>query len=197
MINNYGFNPGNELDAEIFYVRQLDGDRAPRSTLQQPQLFVKTVLREGSVQGGSGLSVASEIGPYFPEVNVDSTGLGGQIGIIISQAWPDIEMHLNIVNYLSRTHHYGLFTSLIVEGPWRWTVRPVMELLADREYESTMFRSGLTRTVLLGAIWQATEGLEPDVAVRVGAVDDQSFQEVRIGLTWTFEVLSHPHATKD
>jgi hypothetical protein len=197
MINNYGVVPGSELVLEIFHIRQLDGAGSPRSSLTQPQLFLKTVLREGSVQGGSGLSVASEIGPYFPEVNVDSTGLGGQIGIIISRAWRDVEVHLNIVNYLTRTHHYGLFTGLIVEGPWRWTVRPVMELLADREYDSTNFRTGLTRSVLGGLIWAVAEGFDFDAAFRVGAVDDESLQELRVGFTWTFQVVAHPEKKKD
>jgi hypothetical protein len=181
---------------ELFHVRQLDGEGSPRSSLVQPQLFVKTVLREGSVQGKTGLSVASEIGPYFPEVNVDETGLGGQIGIIISQAWRDVEMHLNVVNYLSRTHHYGLFTGLIIEGPWRWTVRPVVELLADREYESATFRDGLTRSVLGGLIWRVSEGFDFDAAARVGAVGDQSLQELRVGFTWTFQV-AHSEEKKD
>ena len=194
MIHNFGFLPGNELVFEYYYQRQIDGDHAPRSSVTQPQLFVKTVLREGSVQGRTGLSVASEIGPYFPEWNVDSTGLGGQIGIIISRAWPDVEVHLNVVNYLSRTHHYGLFTSLIVEGPWRWKVRPVAELLADREYESSTFRTGLTRSVLAGLIWQVAEGFDFDAAVRVGAVGDSALQEIRVGFTWAFELVSHPHA---
>ena len=188
-INNYGFLPRNELVLEGRQLVQIDGAGAPHASLVEPQLFVKTVLREGALQGGRGLSVASEVGPYFPEAGTGATKLGGQIGVIVSEAWRDLAVHLNVVDYLSRAGDYGLFTSLIVEGPARWRVRPVGELLADREFGSTTLRDGLTRSVLGGFIWHVTEGFDVDAALRVGAVEDRAMREVRLGFTWAVEVL--------
>lgn len=194
IIHNYGFTPGWEIVLEGRQSYVFRGPDAPKWTLLEPQLLLKTILREGSLQGGEGISVASEFGAYFPEVHTPSNKWGGQVGVIMSYAWPDFVVHLNVVDYLSRLGHFGLFTSVIFEGPQRWTVRPVAELLADRDYASTTFRNGLERSVLGGAIWRVTEGFTIDAALRVGAVEDRSMQELRIGFTWGVEVFSKERA---
>jgi hypothetical protein len=193
IINNYGFAPGYELVLEGRHFLQMNGADKGTSTILEPQFFLKMLLREGSLQDGEGLSVATELGPYFPELHTVQNGFGAQVGIIVSQKWPDLVVHFNVVDYLSRAHHFGLFTSIIVEGPWRWRVRPVFEVLADREYRSTDFRTGLERSVLGGAIWSVIEGFSLDLGVRVGAVEDRPMQELRLGFTWGVEVVAPPH----
>ena len=48
--------------------------------------FLKGVLREGSLQGASGPSIAIEFGPLLPGLHADS-GFGASFGTTVSQRW--------------------------------------------------------------------------------------------------------------
>ena len=78
---------------------------------------------------------------------------------IASQRWPAGTVHLNGALALNREHQPGASLGVIVEGPYEWQVRPVMELFAEQA-------SGSPRTVsrLIGAIWRSKEHLSPSTS---------------------------------
>jgi hypothetical protein len=146
-------------------------------------VFIKTVLRRGVLQGGTGPSVALEAGPLLPAVGVPE-GWGASAATIVSfrNAWGTL--HLNGALMLTRENHdREIFTSAIIEGPFTWTVRPVAELYWDRDF------GGATRwSALGGAIFRATDDLDFDVGLRAALVDNDPEGEIRAGLTWTIPV---------
>lgn len=150
----------------------------PQFRLVDTGLFLKGVLREGSLQKGTGPSVATEFGPLLPTVNGDP-GVGATAIAIVSQRWDAATLHVNGAVSYTRAHKADLFGGVILEGPHRWTVRPVVEVFVEREFDTTFIASGL-----VGAIWRVKDGLSFDAAVRVARVNDDGRFEARIGLTW-------------
>lgn len=152
----------------------------PRSSIVDTGVFVKTVLREGALQGARGPSVAAEYGVLLPEVHGES-GTGASVAGIVSQRWEAGTLHLNAALALNREHEPDLFLGAILEGPYAWTVRPVAEIFGEQA-------SGGPRTgsALLGAIWRARDDLTLDVGLRYAHAGEEVVREVRLGLTWTF-----------
>ena len=178
-ILNVGVMPNWELVLQgnnQFLLGQASGD--PRYQLVNTGLFLKGVLREGSLQGKDGLSVATEVGPLLPTVNSER-GTGMSAATIVSQRWPWGTIHFNSEAQLTRTHNLDLFGGAIIEGPYDWTVRPVAEMFYEKD-----FSVGSTFSGLLGAIWRVNEGLSFDLGLRGARVDQENLFEVRAGFTW-------------
>jgi hypothetical protein len=178
-ILNVGVMPNWELVLQgnnQFLLGQASGD--PRYQLVNTGLFLKGILREGSLQGKDGLSVATEVGPLLPTVNSER-GTGMSAVVIVSQRWPWGTIHLNSEAELTRTHNLDLFGGAIIEGPYDWTVRPVAEMFYEKD-----FSIGSTFSGLLGAIWRVNEGLSFDLGLRGARVDQENLFEVRAGFTW-------------
>jgi len=154
----------------------------PRAEIADAALSLKTILREGSMQGESGPSVATEIGTLLPAAEPE-TRLGAIGALIVSHRAEVGAAHLNGGIFLGRTHHPGAFASLIVEGPLTWRVRPVAEGFYEREFDV-----GTIRTGLVGLIWKTSDALSIDGALRAGRAFDATLMEVRAGLTWSFEM---------
>jgi hypothetical protein len=85
---------------------------------------------------------------------------------------------LNIAGQLTRDQHADLFTGIILEGPNKWTVRPVAEFFYEEE-----FGPAHTVSALVGAIWQVRDNLSFDVGFRHAITN---VNEVRAGLTYGF-----------
>ena len=102
----------------------------------------------GSLQGKSGPSIATEFGVLLPDSTGDS-GVGASWAGIISQRWDWGTINLNVETVLTRDHHADVFLGSIIEGPAKWTVRPVAELFYEREFGQEETFSGL-----VGLIWQ-------------------------------------------
>src|SRR5262249_44231868 len=134
------------------------------------------------LQDRSGLSVATEVGSLLPETGPD-TGFGASAALIVSQRAGIGAAHLNGGAFLGRTHHPGAFAGLILEGPFEWPVRPVVEGFFEREFEVETIGTGL-----VGFIWRAKDNLSFDGAFRAGQAADATLVEVRAGLTWGFEM---------
>jgi hypothetical protein len=146
-------------------------------------LFIKGVVREGSIQQGRGPSVAIELGPLLPTIHGESgasgaSGVGATAAMIVSQRWTPVTLHLNGACSRTRGGNLDLFGGIIVEGPHQWPVRPVVEAFVERELNAAFMVSGLA-----GAIWQAKTGLSFDVGVRAARIDKNSAFELRAGLT--------------
>jgi len=143
-------------------------------------MFLKHVLREGSLQEKSGLSIATEFGVLLPGINADK-GVGASLAGIASQRWDWGTVHFNGAVALTRDQHADAFAGVIIEGPRDWKVRPVAEFFYEEEF-------GQFRTVsgLVGMIWQVREDLSFDVGIRHALTNGHSVDEIRAGMTLGF-----------
>lgn len=160
----------------------------PSSSVVDNGLFVKTVLREGTLQDAKGPSVAAEYGLLLPEVHGQS-GTGASVAGIASQRWEAGTLHLNAALAWNREHEPDLFLGAIFEGPYSWPVRPVAEIFGEQA-------SGGPRTTsaLVGAIWRARDDLALDFGLRVAHAGDDLIREIRLGLTWTLSFKKDPRS---
>ena len=142
--------------------------------------FLKDVVLPGSLQGKSGPSIATEFGVLLPDSTGDS-GVGASWAGIISQRWDWGTINLNVETVLTRDHHADVFLGSIIEGPAKWTVRPVAELFYEREFGQEETFSGL-----VGLIWQVSDKLAFDVAYRHALINHHPVNEIRAGLTFGF-----------
>jgi hypothetical protein len=150
-----------------------------RSSLVGNGAFLKGVLRDGVLQDKPGPSIATEFGVLLPGIN-DESGLGGSWAGIVSDRFGPVTVHFTAELALNRQNHGEVFLSTIIEGPYDWKVRPVGEIVYDREV-------GLreTSSALVGAIWQIRDDLALDFGVREGRTNDLGFTEIRAGLTYS------------
>jgi hypothetical protein len=175
---NYGIAPGWEAVLEGQAAHGLSA--AGRSSLIDNAASLKHVLREGSLQDGTGPSVATEFGLLLPGIN-DEPGLGGSLAGIVSQRWAWLTVHVNLAGAVTRQQHGEVFIGTIVEGPQAWPVRPVAEFFHQREFGQQRVSSAL-----VGAIWQIRDTLSIDAAVRGARINARSLGEIRLGLTFGF-----------
>jgi len=181
LIANYGFARGLEAVLEGRQYIPINGAHDSRQ-IQDVALSVKSLLRDGSLQGGSGLSIAVENGILLPG---SESRLGFHVGSIFSLRLPAITLHLNLGNNLYSTR-YEASGSLILEGPASWRIRPVAEILAGREFE--LANGGrFAESALVGGIGRCSDALSFDTGVRFGRAGGQREGEIRAGLTWAFD----------
>lgn len=180
---NWGFADRFELVLEGRHLIQLeDQGSEPRSRIEDAALSLKSVLREGSLQERSGVSVATELSALLPSID-GGGGAGGELALIVSQRWPDLTVHVNGAASWTRAHRLGLFGGAIFEVHDAWTVRPVAEVFVESERDQATVVSGL-----VGAIWRVRDGLSFDTGLRLGRAGGVTTTEVRAGLTWGFNV---------
>ena len=178
------FNYGLTETWEAVLEGQIQSPLSPSgpSTLTAAGAFLKGVLREGSLQNKSGISVATEFGVLLPDSRGDSQ-LGASVAGIVSQRWDWGAIHLNGQFALTREHRSDVFLGTIVEGPAKWKVRPVAEVFYEREFGNSETISGL-----VGLIWQVREDLAFDVGLRHAVTNGRALNEVRAGLSFSFPV---------
>jgi len=70
---------------------------------------------------------------------------------------------------------------VIIEGAHTWKVRPVAEFFYEDDVGSAQ-----TISALVGLIWQISEDLSFDVAVREANLNGRAVNELRAGLTIAF-----------
>ncbi len=145
--------------------------------------FLKHVLRPGSLQDKAGPSVATEFGVLLPD-STGSSGVGASLAGIVSQRWDWGTIHFNAETTLTRDHHGDLFVGAILEGPSKWTVRPVAEIFYENE-----FGKQETISALVGLIWQVRDNLSFDVGLRHALANRRPVDEVRAGLTVGFPLF--------
>ena len=157
----------------------------PRVGFRDTDVLLKWLLRPGSLQGSQGISVALEAGPLLPEFHGDP-GFGAQANLILSCRAGLGTLHLNEEAALSRSGQPEVFSSVIVEGPEAFTVRPVAELFIEHAFKA----NATTYSALLGAIWPAAESLSVDGALRLAREGGVRALEVRVGFTWAAALWS-------
>jgi hypothetical protein len=156
---------------------------AEPASLAATGVFLKNVLREGVLQDKTGPSIATEFGVLLPGINADS-GTGASWAGIVSQRWDWGTTHFNVQTALTRDQHFDLFLDAIIEGPHKWTVRPVAEFFWEDEFGKFQTISGL-----VGAIWKVDDHLSFDIGVRKALMDNRNVTELRLGLTVGFPGL--------
>lgn len=182
---NWGFAERWEAVLEGRHFVQLGATaEEPRLRVEDTALSLKHVLRDGSLQQGSGVSVATELGALLPTVNGEH-GVGAEWAVIVSRRWPALTVHVNGAAAWTRGHAPGAFGGVIVEGHDRWRVRPVAEGFVEAERDAAPTVSGL-----VGAVWRLRGSLSVDAAVRRARERGVDTTELRVGLTWAFRVGS-------
>jgi hypothetical protein len=188
---NLGILRGVELVVD--FQNYVGIDEAPgqaRDRLLDTDIFLKGLLRRGSLQGESGVSIAAEVGPLLPELN-GANGYGASCNLIVSHHWRDLTLHLD--NWVELTRgdlHFDWFEGVILEGSRDVAVRPVAELYWEREFVT----GETTWSALFGGIWRAREALDFDVGLREARIGRDAVSEIRLGLTWTLTVWEAPSA---
>jgi hypothetical protein len=172
---NYGFAKNWELVLE----GQVNHFSHGPSQVSDAALSLKNVVREGSLQDGSGISLATEGSILLPGIGTDN-GAGLEWTGIASQRWDWGTIHFNIAGILSRDQKAGVFLGTILEGPADWTVRPVAEINYEREFGSSEEYSGL-----LGLIWQLGKETALDIAYRHARIDGRPDEQLRMGIDFT------------
>jgi hypothetical protein len=176
---NFGLEGDTEIVLDARYERQNDGEGSGwQNSLTDTALSIKHVWKAGSLQDKEGISIATECGLLLPTWRGES-GTGASCAGIVSQKWSIAAMHLNLGFTHARDRENIRFASLIVEGPEKWTVRPVMELTTARGSTVTQSKGGLA-----GAIWKVGENLSLDAAMRKQWEHDEIGRELRLGATW-------------
>jgi hypothetical protein len=180
---NYGFSEGWEA---VFEGQGQTPLSPPGPTsLTAAAAFLKHVLQPGSLQDKTGPSIATEFGVLLPD-STGSSGVGASLAGIVSQRWDWGTIHLNAETALTRDHHADIFLGGIIEGPSKWTVRPVAEFFYERE-----FSQAKTISALIGLIWQVQDNLSFDVGLRHALTNGRPVNEIRAGLTFGFPLQMH------
>ena len=179
------FNYGLTETWEAVLEGQIETPLSPTgpSNLTAAGAFLKGVLRPGSLQDKTGPSVATEFGVLLPDSNGDSR-FGASLAGIVSQRWDWGAIHLNGGTALTRDQHADLFAGAIIEGPSKWTVRPVAEVFYEKEFGKSETISGL-----VGLIWQVHDDLSFDVGVRHALTNGHPVNEIRAGVSFGFPLL--------
>ena len=179
------FNYGLTETWEAVLEGQFENPLSPQgpASLRAAGAFLKGVVREGSLQEKAGPSVATEFGVLLPDSQGPSQ-FGASLAGIVSQRWDWGAIHLNGVAELTREHRADLFAGVIIEGPSKWTVRPVAEVFYEREFGKSETVSGL-----VGLIWQVREDLAFDAGVRHALTNGHPVNELRAGMTVSFSLL--------
>jgi hypothetical protein len=178
---NYGIAPNWE------FVIEGQGEH-PRydglpSVMVDNAIFLKGVVRDGTLQGQPGLSIATEFGVLLPGIN-DESGVGAEVAGIVGGVWSWGAIYVTAAAALNRESRGEMFLGAIIEGPLDWTVRPVAEFVYEREFGATE-----AFAALVGLIWEAREGLAFDFAVRQASADGEPETEIRAGLTFAFSLF--------
>jgi hypothetical protein len=177
---NYGLSEGWE--AVLEGQGQTPLSPSGPTSLTAAGAFLKHVLQPGSLQDKTGPSVATEFGVLLPD-STGSSGVGASLAGIVSQRWDWGTIHLNAETALTRDHHADVFLGGIVEGPSKWTIRPVAEFFYEREFGQSETISGL-----IGLIWRVRDNLSFDVGLRHALINGRPVNEVRAGLTFGFSL---------
>jgi hypothetical protein len=177
-VANYGIGGGREIVLEGEIVRELGDEGESRTSLLDTALSLKQIHRAGSLQDGSGVSVASECGVLLPTIHGDE-GVGAACALIASQSWPAVTLHVNGGLTFNRDQRWEESLGAIVEGSENWRIRPASELRVEWASGEPTITS-----LLIGLIWRADAARSLDLGARYAEADDLHGWEFRAGLTW-------------
>jgi hypothetical protein len=177
LILNYGFAKNWEVVVEgrnaIF---EKGGDR-----FSDAAFSLKKVLREGSFQDQSGVSLGSEFSVLLPGIRADD-GAGLEWTALASQRESWGAWHFNLGPMLTRDGRGGLVAGGILEGPQDWPVRPVAEIRYEKAFGGEEEIAGL-----VGVIIPAGEGVALDLGLRHARGGGRPDEQLRAGVTFALQ----------
>jgi hypothetical protein len=174
------FNYGLAQNWELVVEGQGEFHRGSKGVMIDNAAFLKAVVREGTLQEQTGPSIAIEFGTLLPGINAEG-GFGAEFAGIIGNQWSWGAIHFTAAATLTRDNRGEMFLGTILEGPSFGAVRPVAEIVYERE-----FGESEAIAALAGVIWEVREGLAFDLAVRQASVDGDPETEIRAGITFAF-----------
>ena len=179
LVLNYGLIEDVELVGELGLEEQADEDLQ----IADPEISVKTVLKDGVLQDQRGVSVAFETGLLLPSTLEGERRFGFEGVGIVSGQLSLLTCHLNLGGGVDREETNPLLIwGLITELP----VHPQLRLVSEVNGESTAGEAAQS-SGLLGAIWQPPGSeILVDVAVRKGFSHAAADWGVTAGLTFTW-----------
>jgi hypothetical protein len=185
VVLNYGFIRDCELVGD-FQVAWPPGEDVQ---LVDPELSVKTVLKEGVLQEREGMSFAIEAGPLLPSTIPGEHSFGFEAAGILSGRLASVTYHLNGGGGVDRVNtNPFVMWGVITELPVRPQLRLVSEINGESAENERAANSGL-----FGFIWQPGEAdVFLDAAFRKGfsqGADDWAFTT---GLTFSFLLPGSP-----
>lgn len=155
-----------------------------RFALDETEVSVKSVLREGALQDAPGPSVALELGTLLPTLHGEP-GAGAWAAVIVSERLRFATLHLNVEGARTRAKNADFVLDVIAEGrPLLAGARPVAELSFERE-----FTADSTLGVLVGFIAEVSERFDLDAATRFARSGHDRLFEIRGGFTWALELV--------
>jgi hypothetical protein len=191
LVANYGICSTLEAVFEGQQEIQLGSVRlGNRYELADTALLLKWISRQGSLQGRSGVSVAIESGALLPST---AARMGFHLASIVSMRWPELTLHLNLANDWNLPMRYAASASLILEGVEMHRLRPVAEMLLVHESREMPSDAQNSASLLVGMIHRWSDTVAFDWALRGGKVARQMDEELRVGVTWAFEVALPAH----
>lgn len=138
---------------------------------------LKTILRDGSLQGKVGVSVASEFSMLLPGIDADN-GAGLEWTMLVSDQRDWGAWHMNLGPMLARNGSAGWIAGLILEGPHEWPARPVMEVRYEKAGREEMIAE------LVGVIIPVRDGLAFDIGLRHAREGGRPDEQLRAGVTF-------------
>jgi hypothetical protein len=96
---------------ELILLEGVSGE--PHTRWNDNEASLKFVLRKGSLQGESGVSIATELGLLLP--GQSEPGIGASGSLLVSQRWWFATLHLNLAAERTRDGNPGVITGAIVE----------------------------------------------------------------------------------
>lgn len=183
-VATFGPFANTEIGIEGHLNRVSDGISSPyRTRFEDAAITIKHVLRAGSLQDAAGPSVAAECSLLFPQSGGDHETTGFGCTGIVSHKWDALIGHLNVGVERTPEHTTARSLSLIAEAPEDWKLRPGAELRWDRDNAGNWDQTALAALVIPHG-----KDLAFDVAWRVGRSSDGAVHELRVGLTWSFDL---------
>jgi hypothetical protein len=150
--------------------------------LLDTDVFLKYLLREGTLQGKTGWGFAIEAGPLTPNINGQNS-FGASLNTILSYEWPSTTVHFNNQIQYTRAQNIDLFSSVILEGSKSHALRPVAEFFFEHE-----FNLETKYSALFGGIWELSHEFQLDAGWRMASEAGEPVTEIRLGFTWTLPI---------
>tara|TARA_R100001377_G_C3194381_1_gene111994 strand:- start:2543 stop:3313 length:771 start_codon:yes stop_codon:yes gene_type:complete len=172
---NYGLTENWELNFGVEAERADHHENRFRENASE--IGVKHLLRKGSIQGYSGLSVAMELS--FEKSSEVATKTGSSLAAIIGNQWDWGSLYLNVATERTPEQENEVFTGIIFEGNSDNRLRPVVEFTRVSSNHASPEYAGL-----LGFIYEPFENIAFDFAVKRTHGNEGSESVLRFGATF-------------
>jgi hypothetical protein len=182
VVLNYGLAKNVELVGE-FGIAERAGEDVH---LVDPEISVKTVLKNGVLQDEPGVSLAVETALVLPSSLEGEQRFGCEFVGIVSEKLSPLTFHLNLGGGIDRaSSNPMLIWGLITELPVHPQLRVVSEVNGESTKGETADDSGL-----IGSIWQLPgSDVFFDVGVRKGFSHAAADWGVTAGVTFTWSAF--------